>query len=101
MTRAIRVISSALLLTSPAVAQFNSVRVEVIDLGQGDGILIRTPNQKWVVIDAGSDSGLCHATVPERTRIRRSHEGIQQRRRGARRMTPARRRRSRSRMPPG
>lgn len=36
-------------------AQFKSVRVQVIDRGQADGILIRTPNQQWVVIDAGRD----------------------------------------------
>lgn len=39
----------------PAFGQFSSVRVQVIDRGQADGILIRTPNQKWVVIDAGVD----------------------------------------------
>ena len=38
-----------------ATAQFSSVRVQVIDRGQADGILIRTPNEKWVVIDAGLD----------------------------------------------
>ena len=32
---------------------FQSVRVQVIDRGQADGILIRTPNERWVVIDAG------------------------------------------------
>ena len=41
--------------TIPAFGQFSSVRVQVIDRGQADGILIRTPNQKWVVIDAGVD----------------------------------------------
>jgi len=39
----------------PASAQFKSVRVQIIDRGQADGILIRTPNQKWIVIDAGLD----------------------------------------------
>ena len=38
-----------------AEAQFQSVRVQVIDRGQADGILIRTPNQKWIVIDAGTN----------------------------------------------
>jgi competence protein ComEC len=38
-----------------AEAQFQSVRVQVIDRGQADGILIRTPNQRWVVIDAGTN----------------------------------------------
>lgn len=32
-----------------------SVRVQVIDRGQADGILIRTPNEKWIVIDAGTN----------------------------------------------
>ena len=39
----------------PAHAQFQSVRVQVIDRGQADGILIRTPNQQWIVIDAGTN----------------------------------------------
>lgn len=48
---------SALLLcfVAPAEAQFQSVRVQVIDRGQADGILIRTPNSQWVVIDAGTN----------------------------------------------
>ena len=48
--------ASALLLclVPPAEAQFQSVRVQVIDRGQADGMLIRTPNSQWVVIDAAS-----------------------------------------------
>lgn len=38
-----------------AEAQFQSVRVQVIDRGQADGILIRTPNQEWIAIDAGTN----------------------------------------------
>lgn len=38
----------------PAQAQYQSVRVQVIDRGQADGIVIRTPNGHWVVIDGGS-----------------------------------------------
>ena len=34
-------------------AQFASVRIEVIDVGQADAILIRTPNTHWILIDAG------------------------------------------------
>jgi competence protein ComEC len=45
-------------LTAPASAQFASVRVQVVDVGQGDGILIRTPNRKWVLIDAGTNNTL-------------------------------------------
>ena len=37
-------------------AQHASVRIQVIDRGQADGILIRTPNEKWVVIDGGADA---------------------------------------------
>lgn len=37
-------------------AQLQSVRVQVIDRGQADGILIRTPQDtQWVVIDVGGD----------------------------------------------
>ena len=32
-----------------------SVRVTIIDRGQADGILIKTPNSDWVVIDAGTN----------------------------------------------
>ena len=32
-----------------------SLRIQILDRGQGDGILIRTPNEHWVVIDAGAD----------------------------------------------
>jgi beta-lactamase superfamily II metal-dependent hydrolase len=35
--------------------QHASVRVQVIDRGQADGVLIRTPHDQWVVIDAGTD----------------------------------------------
>ena len=44
------------LVTVPTSAQFKSVRVQIIDRGQADGILIRTPNEKWVVIDAGTNA---------------------------------------------
>ena len=39
----------------PAHAEPESLRIRVIDRGQADGSLIRTPNGKWVVIDAGAD----------------------------------------------
>jgi beta-lactamase superfamily II metal-dependent hydrolase len=54
--RDILVASLALLDAAPCMAQF--VRVQVVDVGQGDGILIRTPNQQWVLIDAGPDRTL-------------------------------------------
>lgn len=40
---------------------FQSVRVQIIDVGQGDGIIIRTPNVKWVLIDAGTSSQIANA----------------------------------------
>ena len=49
-------IAGALLLSWPVAAQpHRSVRVQVIDRGQADGILIRTPNEKWILIDPGQD----------------------------------------------
>ncbi len=47
---------AVLLFAIPSSAQFLSVRIQVIDRGQADGILIRTPNQRWIVIDAGTNS---------------------------------------------
>ena len=49
-------VCAVLLLLTPALpAQFQAVRIQVIDRGQADGILIRTPNSKWIVIDAGTN----------------------------------------------
>ena len=48
-------IFAVLTLAASAFAQHRSVRVQVIDRGQADGILIRTPNDKWVIIDAGKE----------------------------------------------
>lgn len=41
-----------------------SVQVQVIDVGQGDGILIRTPHRKWVLIDAGPNRMLADSLSP-------------------------------------
>lgn len=49
------VLLCVLAAASPTAAQFTSVRVQVVDVGNADGILIRTPNQRWVLIDAGQD----------------------------------------------
>lgn len=38
-----------------AAGQHRAVRVQIIDRGQADGALIRTPNERWIVIDAGID----------------------------------------------
>jgi competence protein ComEC len=35
-------------------ASTSPLRVDFLDVGQGDSILIRTPNASWVLIDAGS-----------------------------------------------
>lgn len=45
-----------LIVVGALPAQAQSVRVQVIDRGQADGILIRTPNHEWIVIDAGTNS---------------------------------------------
>ena len=34
----------------------NHVEIHMIDVGQGDGIAIRTPHDKWIVVDAGPAS---------------------------------------------
>ena len=41
------------LLTAGLHAQ--SVKISVLDRGQADGIVIRTPNHQWVVIDGGTN----------------------------------------------
>lgn len=46
----------------PASAQ--SVRIHIVDVGQGDGILIRTPHAKWVLIDAGETRFLADSLGP-------------------------------------
>jgi len=61
--RGILVASLALLDAAPCMAQF--VRVQVVDVGQGDGILIRTPNQLWVLIDGGPDRTLADSLGPQ------------------------------------
>jgi len=56
------VTSLFLLLAAPCAAQ--SVRIQVVDVGQGDGIVIRTPHHKWVLIDAGPDRTLADSLGP-------------------------------------
>ena len=55
------ILLAALLFPIPASSQHLSVRVQVIDRGQADGILIRTPNDEWVVIDAGTSKAQAEA----------------------------------------
>ncbi len=61
--QALRTLLGCLILTATPVTfgQFASVRVQVVDVGQGDGILIRTPNQRWIVIDAGTNGQMADA----------------------------------------
>jgi competence protein ComEC len=49
------VVLASLALATPAQAQFASVRVQIVDVGQADGILVRTPNSRWILIDGGQD----------------------------------------------
>jgi competence protein ComEC len=58
------VLLAALGAAAPGAAQFASVRVQVVDVGQGDGIVIRTPNQRWILIDAGPNGWLADALAP-------------------------------------
>jgi competence protein ComEC len=55
---------TALVVVPPLSAQDASVRIQVVDVGQGDGILIRTPNSKWVLIDAGTNNDLANNLGP-------------------------------------
>lgn len=45
----------ALLVTLSSSALAGTLRVEMMDVGQGDAILVRTPADKIVLIDAGDD----------------------------------------------
>jgi len=48
--------SASLVLTLAVPASAQSVRISVIDRGQADGIVIRTPYEQWVVIDGGTNA---------------------------------------------
>jgi len=52
-----------LLVAAPCAAQ--SVRIQAVDVGQGDGIVIRTPHQQWVLIDAGPNRTLADSLGPQ------------------------------------
>ena len=56
----LRYLLAALLCAAPLTAQTQSVRIQVIDVGQADGILIRTPNSQWILIDGGQGNGLAN-----------------------------------------
>lgn len=62
-------LATLLLRPTTTSAQFSSVRVQVIDVGQADGTLIRTPNSEWVLIDSGQN-GLLADSLPTRAQSR-------------------------------
>ena len=53
MTRIAISLAALLVIGSSLAAQ--SVKVSVLDRGQADGIVVRTPNHEWVVIDGGTN----------------------------------------------
>ncbi len=53
MGRSTLLITLLLAASNSLIAQHASVRVQIVDRGQADGILIRTPNDQCVVIDGG------------------------------------------------
>ena len=59
-----RIIHLAFLLCLSFSALAESVRIQIVDVGQADGIVIRTPNKKnWIVIDAGTSKKLADYLV--------------------------------------
>ena len=55
-----------LLFPDAVRAQFSSVRIQVIDVRQSDGVFIRMPRSRWILIDAGTNSQIAYALEPER-----------------------------------
>jgi competence protein ComEC len=50
----VAVSSLAMLLWSPAIeARHGEFELHMIDVGQGDALAVRTPGNRWVVVDAG------------------------------------------------
>jgi competence protein ComEC len=58
-------LATSLLLLSAAPCLAQSVRIQVVDVGQGDGIVIRTPHHKWILIDAGPNRRLADSLAPQ------------------------------------
>ncbi len=46
-------------------AQFSSVRIQVIDIRQSDGVFIRMPQSYWILIDLGTNSQIAFALETE------------------------------------
>lgn len=63
--RTLGIVGTSLFLLSAVPGAAQSVRVQVVDVGQGDGILIRTPHHKWVLIDAGPNRQLADSLGPQ------------------------------------
>jgi beta-lactamase superfamily II metal-dependent hydrolase len=61
----LQVVGTSLFLLGAAPCAAQSVRVQIVDVGQGDGILIRTPHHQWVLIDAGPDRSLADSLTPQ------------------------------------
>ena len=59
------IVGTSLFLLSVVPCAAQSVRVQLVDVGQGDGILIRTPHHEWVLIDAGPNRQLADALGPQ------------------------------------
>jgi competence protein ComEC len=55
----------ALASVTASTTAAQSVRVTVIDVGQADALLVRTPNQRFVLIDAGQSPELAERLVDE------------------------------------
>jgi competence protein ComEC len=55
----------AFVFVCATAAPAQSVRVTVIDVGQADALLVRTPNQKFVLVDAGQSPELAERLVTE------------------------------------
>ena len=58
--RAMLLLVSLVLAGSAFAAPYKSVRIQILDRGQADGIVIRTPDDNWIVIDAETNGQRLH-----------------------------------------
>lgn len=54
------VVATALYLFVPLSGYGQTLKITVLDVGQGDSILIQTPNQQRILIDAGPNAAVIH-----------------------------------------